>query len=120
MEHCCNVYAQTAVQVLKSLLKPKKVVLALCEQFKEDQFCDILCSSSSYVHIDIEKCCRTTVKSVKANPSLKSFLFMPSWGPPPKWVELMAENPDISFSSDVDCMFDRFMYPDWILPKEIE
>ena len=124
MEYCCNVDAQTAVQALKSLQHPKKVVLSMCEQFTKDQLCEILCSRSSYLHIDIEKCCRIPVKSVQtilnANPDLKCFMFTPSWGPPPKWVKLMAQNSQVSFSDDLESMFDRCMYPDWILPEEIE
>lgn len=124
MEYCCNVDAKTAVQALKSLPHPKKVAIAMCEQFTKDQLCDILCSRSSYVHIDIEQCCHIPVKSVQiilhANPSLKCFRFTPSWGPPPKWVELMAGNPEVSFSVDLESMFDRCMYPGWILPEEME
>ena len=64
MEYCCNVDAQTAVQALRSLQHPKKVVLSMCEQFTKDQLCKILCSRSSCLHIDIEKCCHIPVKSV--------------------------------------------------------
>ena len=124
MEYCCNVDAKTAVLALKSLQCPKKVVMALCEQFTMEQICEIFCSSSSFVHIDIENCTRVSVNSSKAilqaNPGLKCFLFTPSWGPPPKWVELMAENGQVTFHADLDQMFDRCMYPKWLLPEELD
>ena len=124
MEYCCSVEAQATVGALKSLRRPKKVVLSMCEQFTKDQLCEIFCNRSSYVHIDIANCCRFPLKSARAilqaNSSLQCFIFTPSWGPPPKWVELMAEYPQVSFSDDLDLMYDRCMYPGCILPEEME
>lgn len=78
MEYCCNVDAETAVQAIKSLEQPKKVVLSLCKQFTKEQLCEIFLSGS-YVHIEIEQCSCLTVKAVKviihANPDLRCFLF---------------------------------------------
>lgn len=95
MEYCCNVDAVTAVLGLKQLQNPKKVILSLCEQFSADQLCTILLSSSSFEHIDVEKCSPLSVKLVRAilttNPSIKNLMFSPSWGPPPRWVKLVAQ-----------------------------
>ena len=108
MEYCCNIEAQTALQALKSLRCPKKVVLSVCEQFTVDQLQEIFCASNSYVHIDIEKSCNIPVKSVqailRANSGLHCFFFTPSWGPPPKWVELMEDNLQVSFSAHLESM----------------
>ena len=124
IEYCCNVDAETAVKALKSLQRPQKVFMALCEQFTMEQICEIFCCNSSYVHIDDENCSRLSVKSSKAilqaNPELRCFMFTPSWGPPPKWVELLAKNGQVTFSGDLDRMFDRCMYSDWLLPEELE
>lgn len=124
IEYCCNVDAETAVQALKSLQRPKKVVMALCEQFTMEQICEIFCSNNSCEHIDVENCSHLSVKSSKAilqaNPELRCFMFTPTWGPPPKWVELMAKNSQVTFSADLDRMFERCMYPDWLLPGELD
>ena len=61
IEYCCNVDAETAVQALKSLQRPKKVVMALCEPFTMKQICEIFPSDSSYVHIDVENCSHLSV-----------------------------------------------------------
>jgi len=66
IEYCCNVDAETAVQALKSLQRPKKVVMALCKQFTMEQICEIFCSNNSYVHIDVENCSHLSVKCSKA------------------------------------------------------
>lgn len=94
MEYCCNVDPVTAVTALKTMQKPWRVILSLCEQFSEDQLCRLFLSSSSYEHIDVEKCSCLSVKSVRsvlaANPNIKSLMFSPSWGPPPRWMKLIG------------------------------
>lgn len=66
MEYCCNVDPVTAVMALRQLKNPKKVVLSLCEQFSEDQLCKI------FLNIDVEKCSRLPVKSIRAFLTAKS------------------------------------------------
>ena len=90
----------------KSLQHPKKVVLSMCEQFTKDQLCEILYGRSSYVHIDIEECCRIPVKSVQTILDAN--------------LNQMAQNSQVSFSGDLGSMFDQCMHPGWILPEEIE
>lgn len=42
MEYCCSIETQAAVEALRSLRRPKKVVLSMCEQFPKDHLSEIL------------------------------------------------------------------------------
>lgn len=81
MEYCCDVDPVAAVTALKTMQKPQRVILSLCEQFSEDQLYELFLSSSSYEHIDVEKCSCLSVKSVRsilaAKPNIKSLMFSP-------------------------------------------
>ena len=122
MEYCCNVDPVAVLAALKTMQKPQRVISSLSEQFSEDQLCKLFLSSSSYEHIDVEKCSRLSVKSVRsilaANSNIKSLMFSPSWGPPPRWVKLTSQYSHVLFSTDIDLMFERYMYPEWLLPGE--